>query len=522
MALQLLILSVFSCFVALESHAWQFTGFEWPSLDMGVLLERLRDPNYLKGDFTTEAMSTPNPRFIFGYLVHGLSVLCQMDWIQTFTIIKAVLVICVPPLYYLFFVNSVSSLNGKKDTVTECIAFAFVIFMLFSSHLQIKWMIGDYFQWELKATAHGISIFFALLGSFAIYKRRIRAGSLLFFAATLMHPTVGCLLFAIHFLFDWSNHSLRRLMVIVVKSVFTPLLLLLVLFRSPAPLPLSDFIQFYVFSRLPHHYHVASFDRPRLIALITTFCSMIALSVITLPKSVQKSARISAVCAILLIVFCMVAQWFFVSVFPFRPIVLLGPIRIFAFHWWIVGAFVGAFLIRLLGRRAENKSDTVSASKTIPAISILLPFCILLIAMISRFGGDPIGEEVANGESIYEWIKTTPEDSVFITPTDNMAETFPIVASRAVFISQVFPFREEFYPEYDVRWSKIYGPSRSSRHEYFDKLGPKDLQEIRKKYRLDYIIRKNDECAAWKNVRPIFQTKKWKVFALENPSHLGE
>ena len=197
---QVLFLLLLLCAVAgylcqLKYVGFPITAFEWPSMDMAPFFERLANSTYLKGDFIVDSMAARNPRWVFGYQVVALMKLFGLDWHQGFSLMKSLMIVGIPGFMALFFLSQYENLSGKKPNLKVAVfAVAMVVFTLFTRSLQYRIMIGDYLQYELKATPHSLATFWGLMGAIGLSWRQKWAWPAMFLSA-FTHPAVGFIFF---------------------------------------------------------------------------------------------------------------------------------------------------------------------------------------------------------------------------------------------------------------------------------------------------------------------------------------
>ena len=134
--------------VSTVSFLWfilkQKTSYEWPAIDMMPFFERYKDSSFLTNDFFTNAISNePNPRWIFGYFIILLSSISGADWYSVSYVLKVVLVVVTPALWYLVIFGVLKHYLGEKQLksiqILLMIAILIVIYPRFSGYFSIAW-----------------------------------------------------------------------------------------------------------------------------------------------------------------------------------------------------------------------------------------------------------------------------------------------------------------------------------------------------------------------------------------------
>lgn len=488
------------------------TAFEWPSIDMGPFFERLRDSQFLPNDFIVNSMNDPNPRWIFGYQVVGLMKLFNIDWHSAFLLMKSLVVVFIPGFLFLFFVEATKALSNQEKLKVSTLVFAVIciIFIFFSRSLQYRIMIGDYLQSELKATPHSLAILWGLIGAWLLFRNSLLS-FLFLFLCTLTHPAVGFIFFCINIIFQVKHWRLTHLLVLALVSVALPFGLLLLIFSSTQPLPLDQLIEIYIRTRLPHHYDVSTWSKRDLVLhmsyFIFYFCFFIYLFW-------RKNKRVVAAGIIALVTYvgAIFSQYLFINVIPFRPVVLLGPVRLTAFTFTICAPFLLTFLDKVWALRGF-RLNIPNLSKRMTVISSLV--LLMLVFLCSE--NDPLQRLYKKSPQLYKWVNenTKPSD-VFVAPLDILADEFVLIAKRSVYISQIFPFSEELYPEYQRRWHLIYGPIKSLRHEYFKNQSRERWVDILNAEKIDYIVLPKNQSYSMAQLEPAFESEKWVVISRDS------
>lgn len=483
------------------------TAFEWPSFDMGLFFERFEVPNFLAGDFLTDAMASNNPRLVFGYQVVFLMKTLGINWHQAFLLLKSILVCLLPPLTFNYLVVAVQKMLKSKNT-PEIIFFCFIgtIVIFFTKNLQYRLMIGDYLQHEVKSTPHSLSIFWALLGT-AFYSTNTKVYTILLFLSTFTHPSVGLIFFILNSVFLEFWQSPKKTAIIFFITIFLPFLILILGFSSPHNIDLNEFIEIYIKNRLPHHYDFMSWDKTHIFKILISN-SIIILGCGLFFKKTLKNIWMKSVIILIIYWSALMSQYFFIEIIPFKPIILIGPARLTAFSF----IFILPFIISLLCIRYKtNKSLNLSFIN--PAL-VLIFFTTTVFAIYNFAEKNPLSKIKQKNLALFEWIEknTTPEE-IFVAPINNLAEEIPFVAKRKVFISQIFPFREDYYKEYHRRWQLIFGTEKDKSMEYYEGNGIERWRDILKNEKISYIIFKNKHNSIFNNFNPAYKDDNWIVFS---------
>lgn len=179
------------------------SAFEWPTIDMGPFFERYNDPHFLLNDFFTNSSAQPNPRHIFGYFVIALTKIFATDWYTIFFGLKTLFIATLPILFY-WTIVSITAEKIEKNNNTRLLLsiIAFLGTALVLSHkvaaiFSVAWWkpLAIFVAPQTLSLALGLSAIVLFYNSTDSTRKTIVP--ILFFCATLIHPSIGtfCLVF---------------------------------------------------------------------------------------------------------------------------------------------------------------------------------------------------------------------------------------------------------------------------------------------------------------------------------------
>lgn len=483
------------------------SAFEWPSVDMGPFFERVKDSQFLANDFAVDSMNQPNPRWIFGYQVLGLMNVFALNWHQALLLVKSFIVVLLPGFMFLFFVEATKNfLNKEKlNGLTLIFGILCIVLILFSNSMQLRISIGKYYQYELKATAHSLATLFGLVGSVLLFRKRSLSFPFLL-ASSLTHPAVGFIFCCINIIFQTRYWKSFRLVLFVVGTVLLPFIILLLSFSSKSPISTAQLIEIYIENRLPHHYDVNSWNISGLLRHMAYIVVYFGLMMFAFWGDRKKVVR-SLTLAMVAYVGAVFSQYFFVHVVPLRPVVLLGPVRFTAFSFMICAPYLLTLVEDRVGIQGSGLPGMSWKPRTVGGLALLLCALVFLLSETN-----PLPRLREKSPELYSWVarKTEPSD-VFVGPLDVLADEFVLLARRPVFISQIFPFSEELYPEYHRRWQLVYGPVKAERHQFFENKSVADWAELLQNEKIDYVILPADTKSPLKDLEVAFDSLQWVV-----------
>lgn len=528
-----LILSAVSLIIYLRSGP---TAYEWPSIDMGPFFERTLDPGFLSNDFFANASSRPNPRFIFGYLVLFLMKLTGASWYTILYWLKGMLVTALPPLL-LFALKSVSGQFLKKTTeqLWSVVFSAVFILALFSSRILGFFAPASWLPLSFAATPHAVTFFVgfvAVVLSHGRSKKAKAAAYPVWFAASLIHPVVGSLVFVFWFA-TLRARKFNTVLLTFVAAVIAPFGIVAALFRSPVSLDAATFVDIYVRHNHAPHYIPTLFRGFTSIPWQASFLLTAAVILGVAAHFRKKEPAISyGLCLPLLVAYvgCVAAQYAFVEAVPVKIMAVIGPSRYLLFGYWSVAAVVSLAISRLLSE--VRLPELFAASRHLSARNLSLATVAVVLAaapLLSVYKDDPFRKALSASDSFAAWIETTPKDSVFIAPWSSpLLYDLPLAFKRALFVGLGFPFREDSFVEFDERKTAIYGTFDYQKvkaaktawdmpNSSYRSLTPSALREIGAKRRLDYAIIESDRADAFSDLVPVYENASVKVYAIPKP-----
>jgi hypothetical protein len=266
----------------------EHTAYDWPAVDMMPFFERYYDKSFLINDFFTNATSNePNPRWIFGYLIIALAELFKTNWYTVSYILKVILVIFMPILYYVVLYLIVAKFVNQRNLINIQIILLFailiVIYPLFSGIFSIAWW-KPYF---IQAAPQNISLFFGL--SAILIKEinfHLRLNSyisiVLFAIATLIHPAIGLFIIMFYILvsFNIIKNNLKYFIFMIPFGFLLPAIFIKIFFSPNITLSTIDFINIYTIQNHSSHYHLANFGTHTPVSWIYSFILMFILLII--------------------------------------------------------------------------------------------------------------------------------------------------------------------------------------------------------------------------------------------------
>ena len=113
------------------------TAFD-TSLNIYPFLERYFDSTFLLNDFYTNAVFKSNPYHIFGFVIIFLSKTLNIEWYTAVYILKIIIVVFNPIIYYSFFNIMIRSLGYNANKIL-LLVFVIILISPLSKLFSIAW-----------------------------------------------------------------------------------------------------------------------------------------------------------------------------------------------------------------------------------------------------------------------------------------------------------------------------------------------------------------------------------------------
>jgi hypothetical protein len=359
--------------------------------------------------------------------------------------------------------------------------------------------------------AHPFALYLGLVGivlaTFGIGIVR-HLSLVIWFAASLIHPAIGLFVIVFYWLATFQLGNWRAFLAEAFFAVVLPFAILAIVFRPEKPLTAAEFVDAYVITTHPFHYHLAEFATLTKYPWWVSFALVVSLmglvGIIAAARRNRPLRNLSVLFA-LAYVGCIAIQYLGSEVWPSKTIAALGPSR-FTFLGYYMLALLAVLLACDLWP-ARWASTSVIRRTVAPWLERLRPVHVVVVTLLAvvlltvLLKDDLQGEVRAHYGGFYDWVdQNTKPDDVFSTPfNEPLHRELPVIGRRAVVASQCFPFREDAIREHVDRLSLVYGTNeelaRSAgkdqirrRLTFYRTLGPDDFLRIANQLRLDYVV----------------------------------
>jgi hypothetical protein len=493
----------------------QPTAYTWGEQDMMPFFERVFDPNFLTNDFFTNTTEAKNPRWVYGYFIVALSWITTLPWYKILYIFKLLLLTLMPVLYFKVLVLLLRRFVSEK-ALSRLAPFVLIclVLMVFLKEYRLYFSVASWLGYYPGLSAHNVSIAICFAGILLKEAKRSKIGHLpFFFLSALVHPAMGLfgVLFYALFLVPEFKKEVKAFLPILVSTLLAVVLVKLV-FASEQTLPASEFIDMYVKERHPWHYSVPDFKNLKGDWVIF-FVLMNLLFIIPFLYGLWHKRRavwLLSLCTWVSYSGAIAVQYFFIDVMPVKLIAYLGVSRFTTFGYWML-VIIWAIL---LADRLKKEQALVFPSLSVKNFAILI---INLIFVGIVFIDNPREVHYNNRKAYYDFVQSTPKDAIFTTYSRTLNTDMRIIGRRGVFISDEFPFTEEFIVEYTERRKSMYGSLQKDSNgiDFYRELRPKDFIEISKKYQLDYILIENGFETEFANNTPVWKNNKHSLYSVK-------
>lgn len=494
----------------------QPTAYTWGEQDMMPFFERVFDSKYLTNDFFTNTTVQKNPRWVYGYFIVAISWLTTLSWYNTLYILKLILCIVNPILYYKVILALLRKYVDKAaiSRLSPLVLFA-VVLMVFLDNFRDFFTIGSWLNYTRAIQANSLALLFCFLA--IIFKERGSKSIIyiaFFFFACLMHPVVGFLGIVFYSIFLLPQYKKEKKN--IAKIFLTGILgmaCIKFIFASGSALSTSEFIKYYVLERHPWHYHVPYykvyvtdwqqyfiyinflFSVPFFYGLAKKRTNLLYLSIISW---VFYSGAIAM-------------QYVFIDLYPVKEMAYFGVSRFTSFGYWLLLILWGILLSDFLTKGKEFVFPSLSF-KSFGLIVLNLAFVGIL------YIDNPIETNYLKRKDFYDFVSNTPEDAIFSTYATKLSADLRIVGRRGVLVGLEFPFTENAIAEFSNRFAMLYGSRQQPINGtyFYRNMKTEDFIAISKKYQLDYIVTENKFSTNFGANIPVWKNSEHRIYAVKN------
>ncbi len=537
--------------VSLISALWMYllyfgtTPLTWPAVDNLPAICRLLDSTCLSTDFFTNASSTVNPRFPFTYLLWIVTKFSANGLGGGLGVIKAFLLVLFPFLLTFTIAISIrvqserylksSSTTREAVFLLACIFAPIIIFLLqgrLGAVLSVAWWSPLYFE----ATPHNLSITLTLLGFCVLFFEKHSIGFLLIFLGGIIHPA-ACILtsifaYILHSKVYYAIKENRSLLIFGLLPSLLSALCIKIIFDAGVGLSAQEFIKIYVIEAHPSHFlptYFGSLSRfPWFISFFIVQSGLIITSFILYKLNCE--AYKNSVAATVAYGVSVLAQYIFIEIWPVKLIAILGPSRFTLFGPWLLFIFFLLSILIILSKLDFfKKIESVLFKTTIFNKYLIVSGGVFLVILAILFASKPPNFDfiIEKDKPFFEFIKNTSgKADVFILPVDDTRVFVPLITGRSVFFGNGFPFSEDFFDEYSKRKKLVSGDTATIKDNagswigekqanYYQSLNPKNFVEISKSYKINWVVIEQNHADSFKECRPRFNSKKYKIFEIQ-------
>lgn len=234
-----------------------------------------------------------------------------------------------------------------------------------------------------------------------------------------------------------------------------------------------------------------------------------------------------------------------VEIYSIKLVAILGPSRFLLWGYWFcvlaIALVVAPIFARIIsqlpictsvdGPKGTHENER-SKSLVRDLANILLLSVTLIVAPVLSFllfNDDLESVAMKRNGKIIAWIKAqTPDDSIFIAPhRGGLRVDIPIVARRAVFYGNGFPFREECFKEYLHRRTLIDGKKAEQMaqqgswagakiQKLYETRDPSYFVGISNAYEVDFVIVTNKHAVSrFSDINLEYRDKNFSIYSFK-------
>lgn len=520
------------------------SALTWPAIDNYPALCRMLQPQCLPSDFLAEASGEVNPRSPHVAILYFFSRLRGGDPDQGFALAQSVVPIVLPALMVvtlsLLIINLCLNSERKPtlwllDSPHRIRAVGLLVLAMYILILDIGGRYLAIAWWQpvtYLATPQNFSLILGLTATVLLLKVRLLSSVTLWFAAGVIHPPIALMLFTVVYTLGARQFWSQSARVILLTGGLPTVLAALassILLSSPAKLSSSEFVDIYIFEAHPWHYapqfygSLSSFTQDSVILVILVTLASITSLAAWLRTAIWRNALLG----LGLVLLALFSQHLVANVLPIKPLASLGPSRFTMFAPWIIVVLLAALLILTLGRLAreadvsgDNERMYRKRSNLVRNLSIFITaiVCVLLPLHFSLSKVRPVLQP--DEETILAAIeRVTDANDVVAAPWPSLLRFYiPISTGRGIFVDNGFPFTEDAFREWRIRFNELYGTSNSEQlsphSSHYGQLTPEDLLQISNNFRLDWIVTESPGNPSFDGCEAIVQTESLLLFSV--------
>lgn len=522
--------------------AFNFSAWDWPSIDGYPAIERYLDPSFLKNDFYVSTTARYGVDTIQAVILGSIQQLTGVSYEISLAVLNFLRCLFLPlVLFYFFRVFT----NDRQTAFVGVVIGTMASFSL-PRTLGWAWLWGD--------ASPAMFAVFAVMAAWALFlSRKVVPAFLLFALASLLQPLVavhGTVFLILAFFLDYTAHerwqALAKPKNLVSGAVFAASLLSQYVLLSPASsekLSTGEYTQIIAFDRHPGDFIPSLFPADIWFAFSlagVAVAILLAWQWRDLPRRGLVMGTLAAYLAFCVAGYFFVELWpvrFFVTLIPYRTVILAAPFMLLvtavfaqrelragryldfaliagvfalaspvATHFGITRPFLPAavLLLVVLARTtfwsgAFPPVDRLLAYVLVPR-SLAVAVVVLGVAgAIEGLRWRPDAFVIPNEQNqhpVYQWAdEKAPPEAVFLVEqyssdgnyaTAISPQKMRLIGQRAVVASMDFPFRDRDMRYWHERWLVALG---GGTYDFIEHASGARLAQINAAFRYDYVIR---------------------------------
>lgn len=519
----------------------------WPASDNLPAVCRYLDPNCLTTDFFTNASSDLNARSPYSVFLSQLTIAAHNGLGGGVAIIQSLLLVTVPALAALIFVNAVATFSSsnpqfkdgapywRKLTLASLLALVFVYQL--SDNMGRDLSVAWWHPMTFAGSANNFSIMMGLLGGLLLSRRYLVLGSLSVFLSGIFHPAAGLftIVFACIAFFDLQRPiKMIRFMLAGLVAALLAAMFSKVVFDAGGDLSAKDFVDIYVREGHPWHYLPSRFgsfsDVPWQTSFLINSIGLVSIGILL--KYFKNTAWRNAFIALATYVGAVALQYLMVELYPVKIIAALGPSRYTMFGPWFLLMFAGVLLLdrgmewSWTSRLADFAMRYCARIRWYMLYGAILA---LLVATVHNIRSTAAIDTSRPGIDLFvDFIheEMGPED-VIIMPLVAPRVEIPLLTGRAVFVGNGFPFSQLYFREWRERFSAAYGSldelqkarganELEQRMDFYRQHGPDDFVEIASSHKLEWVLVESEYADSFHSCDMAFDLDVYELYSVRS------
>ncbi|MCB0415713.1 MAG: hypothetical protein KDD50_15345, partial [Bdellovibrionales bacterium] len=533
--------------ISLNIVRWKianYTALEGPGMDILPLLNRWENSKYLVNDFFTNASVEQNPKHIFAHIIWFVHEIVGGHWYKAIFILKLILVILTPIVWFLFLRTSIRRLGGPENSWVIGLLVGIPILNDILGYNLVQWFsIAWWPAYSDSVSPNNISIMLFLSGFILLHSnfkfRRVPCWCL-YSASAFIHPSAVLMSLFFVSVIETSRYVLNpkysknfKIYLDILTPIFVSLVFLRYLYNQPDGVPISIVKEAYVYLGHSSHYLVQNLGSLTGYSWKWSFLLNLLVSMgilLMYPKSISFKKRLIMICLIWSVFnLAILIQYLSVTLQLSKIFLYIGITRFFEFSYWLLAILVSIPMSHLAQKYIRIRSI---------AWVVRLLFCCIIGVLLTLSTqikmDDPLKSVKLENKELFAFIQnSTDQKAVFAVPFGELTRSVPLVVKRAIYAGYGFPFNEKFFAEYIERESLMYGTFQERQivsaswiggamAKIYQSRSPDQFYRYSKSHRLDYVIVESAFLKKFGAYSPVFSGLRYTIFSVDSLEPRGQ